>query len=136
MRLLCSGRCVHVCACVQSIVDERLGLRLRLTLLSRRFPLSLQLPWTLTLRPAWETDSLLSRPIGPACCVKKLIKAKRIKTTQKRFKRLKKAAAKLSQEDLVELLRVEGSAGSSSSSEGQGRSGASALKPAPSSFSD
>ena len=25
MRLLCSGRCVHVCACVQSIVDERLG---------------------------------------------------------------------------------------------------------------
>ena len=34
-------------------------------------------------------------------------KSKEIKTTQKRFKRLKKAAAKLSQEDLVELLRVE-----------------------------
>ena len=34
-------------------------------------------------------------------------KSKEIKTTQKRFKRLKKAAAKLSQEDLVELLRVK-----------------------------
>ena len=34
-------------------------------------------------------------------------KSKEIKTTQKRFKRLKKAAAKLSQEDLLELLRVK-----------------------------
>ena len=63
-------------------------------------------------------------------------KSKEIKTTQKRFNRLKKAAAKLSQEDLLGATPCQGSAGSSSSSEGQGRSGASALKPAPSSFSD
>ena len=124
-----------MCVCAKHC-GRAFGLRLRLTLLSRRFPLSLQLPWTLTAAPSLG-DRLAALKADRARLLReKADKSKETKTAQKRFKRLKKAAAKLSQEDLVELLRVKEGAGSSSSSEGQGRSGASALKPAPSSFSD
>ena len=53
-----------MCVCAKHC-GRAFGLRLRLTLLSRRFPLSLQLPWTLTLRPAWGQTHCSQGRSGP-----------------------------------------------------------------------